>query len=262
MSSCRMASTKNAITTTMGGTVVEVKDMHMPRIFRRTCSLSFCPLHEDSTTTDVVTTTIQEDASSSKSHNLVEMEFVLSLEPSVRVLHSYYLADALGVDSSMVYKSSRRTNMAVVKDLGSYTSDTILNEIDTLNNLNNNMGLTLDQVQFVLQSHLLSNNNESGVVISWEHACLLHQYTLHKSTGRSIHGQTKVYHCPHVSNFYPTASASPSRKLLPALLSFTGYADQDRGRGCARRRRYQWFLLRRRQGSSTIRISSRQNLRR
>ncbi|KAL3758970.1 hypothetical protein ACHAWU_003041 [Discostella pseudostelligera] len=195
--------------------------------FRRTRSLSFCPLHEDTTTAAVIVLDSKSSSSTNNNNNnLVDMEFVLSLEPSVRILHSYYLADALGVDSSMVYNSKQRNHHHL--DLGSYTSDKILNEIDELNNVNNNMGLTLDQVQSILHSHLLpnnnsNNNNKSGVVVSREHACLLHQYTLHKSSGRSLRGRTKVYARPHVSNFYPSTSSS-QKKLLPASLSFTGYA--------------------------------------
>ena len=98
------------------------------RNYRRTRSLSFCDVNAPSSSTN---------------NNLVEMEFILPIVPSVRVLHSYYLADALKVDSnSMVYDYVVSSSEQLGKDvgsLGSYTSDTILNEIDTTMATNNNM---------------------------------------------------------------------------------------------------------------------------
>jgi len=179
------------------------------RNYRRTRSLSFCP---------------QVNAPSSS----MEMEFILPIDPSVRVLHSYYLADALRVDSiSMVYdyvvSSSSEQLGKDVGNLGSYTSDNILNEIDTAMATNNNdEGLTVDQVQSILQSYLPTS------MINRQHTCLLHQYTLNKASGRSIRGTTKVYNRPHVSTFYRdkwnTQQTEPNHKISAASLSFTGYA--------------------------------------
>jgi len=173
------------------------------RNYRRTRSLSFCP------------------------NNGSKMEFILPIDPSVRVLHLYYLADALKVDSnSMVYDYVVSSSEQLGKDvgsLGSYTSDTILNEIDnTMATNNNDEELTFDQVHSILQSYLPAS------MINRQHVCLLHQYTINKSSGRSIRGTTKVYNRPHVSTFYRdkwnTQQTEPNYKISAASLSFTGYA--------------------------------------
>ncbi|KAL7538096.1 hypothetical protein ACHAXR_008282 [Thalassiosira sp. AJA248-18] len=196
------------------------------RSHRRTGGLSFCPKNGSATAAA---------SESNTANNLVEMEFILSLEPSVRVLHSYYLADALGLDSSMIYEELKRASLSSMGDLGSYTSDTILNEIDRLNKANNDEGLTLDQVESIVQSHLPAS------LVDRQHLCLLHQYTLNKSPGRSIRGTTEVYDRPHVSTFYrskfPSSASNnnalatpqqqvvePNYKVPPASLTFTGYA--------------------------------------
>ena len=193
--------------------------------FRRTRGLSFCPKNGSTDKTSI--------KSKSNNNNLMEMEFILPLEPSVRVLHSYYLADAFGVDSSMIYEEGgfKNNNNNLGYDFGSYTSDTILNEIDTLNSEEGNEGLTLDQVHSIVKSHLpMSMNN-----VNRQHLCLLHQYTLNKSSGRSIRGTTMVYDQPHVSTFYKGKYPSSSNNnnalamntqqgLTPASLTFTGYA--------------------------------------
>ena len=196
------------------------------RNFRRTRGLSFCP---NNGSTDA-----PSSGSKVKKNNLVEMEFILSLGPTP-VLHSYYLADALGLDSSMVYDdeeaNAKHKKELFQGDIGTYTSDTILNEIDTLMRVNDGEGLMLDQIQSILESHL------PPTLVDRQHACLLHQYTLNKSSGRSIRGTTMVYDRPHVSTFYRSKFPSsnnalaaisgqiePNYKVPPASLTFTGYA--------------------------------------
>mmetsp|Transcript_15870 Transcript_15870/g.34334 ORF Transcript_15870/g.34334 Transcript_15870/m.34334 type:complete len:638 (+) Transcript_15870:325-2238(+) len=130
----------------------------------------------------------------------------------------------------MLDSNRRASGLSSVGDLGTYTSDTMLKEIDSLNKASNDEGLSLDQVQSILKSHLPMS------LIDPQHLCLLHQYTLNKSSGRSIRGTTKVYDRPHVSTFYRSKYASPKNSLAilqqvepnyqipPASLTFTGYA--------------------------------------
>lgn len=186
--------------------------------FRRTRGLQFCP------TNAVIATT--KSNNKKKKKNLVEMEFILPLEPSVRVLHSYYLADALRLQSSMVYEDSKSNN-AEVGYLGSYTADRILTEIDNAladTNGHDDDGLTIDQVKSIVKSYLPIS------MINVQHICLLHQYTLNKESGRSIRGTTKVYKQPHVSSFYRDKVSSQeveetnNYQIAPASLTFTGYA--------------------------------------
>ncbi|KAL9186020.1 hypothetical protein ACHAXT_005258 [Thalassiosira profunda] len=173
------------------------------RNFQRTGGLSFCPTNADA-----------PPVTERSNDKLVELEFILPLKPSVRVLHSYYLADALGVDSSMVYED--------VNYLGSYESDKIMNEVDELLAANEGEGLMLDQIESIVRSHLPS------IPVDRQHLCLLHQYSLNKYSGRSIRGTTKVYKEPHVSTFYrskhDTAEREPNYGMPPASLTFTGYA--------------------------------------
>jgi len=184
------------------------------REYRRTAGLSFCPVAHLITSSSAAV----NDNTSTPSNNLEDVEFLLPLDPSVRVLHSYYLADALGVESSMVYEDP------AAEFLGSYGSDVILKDIDLLSDEQP----TLGQVKHVLESHLPSS------LVNNEHACLLHQYALNKATGRSIRGTTKVYKRPHVSTFYrnkfPSHSVSafgkPVPKAAPAPVSFTGFATK------------------------------------
>eukprot|EP00985_Skeletonema_marinoi_P027380 scaffold22381_cov139-Skeletonema_marinoi.AAC.8 len=186
------------------------------REYRRTDGLSFCPVAHLITSPAI--TAAVDDSTSTSSNNLEDVEFLLALDPSVRVLHSYYLADALGVESSMVYEDP------AAELLGSYGSDVILKDIDLLSGEEP----TLDQVKHILESHLPSS------LVDNEHACLLHQYALNKATGRSIRGTTKAYVRPHVSTFYRSkfpshsvaAFGKPAAKVGPAPLSFTGFATK------------------------------------
>eukprot|EP00970_Alexandrium_tamarense_P018238 scaffold13324_cov206-Alexandrium_tamarense.AAC.8 len=188
------------------------------RSYRRTRGLKFCPTQHVA----LSNTKSQHDL-----FNLVDMEFILPLEPSVRILHSYYLGDALGVDSSMVHEDVKLNNGKLLRELGSYDSDAILREIDALYaSNNNNEGLALEQIISILQSYLPQS------LINPHHSCLLHQYTQNKASGRSIRGVTKVYDQPHVSTFYrgkfnsgnPIATVEPNYKVPPASLTFTGFA--------------------------------------
>lgn len=183
------------------------------REYRRTAGLSFCPVAPM-----ISSSTAAAVDDENTSTNLEDVEFLLALDPSVRVLHSYYLADALGVESSMVYEDP------AAAFLGSYGSDVILKDIDQLSG----EAPTLDQIKHVLESHLPSS------LVDNEHACLLHQYALNKATRRSIRGTTKVYVRPHVSTFYrskfPSNSVAPfgkpEPKAAPAPLTFTGFATK------------------------------------
>ena len=196
------------------------------RAYRRTAGLSFCPIGHliTSSFSDVAVddSTSTTTTSSTSSTNLEDVEFLLALDPSVRVLHSYYLADALGVESAMVYEDP------AAEFLGSYGSDVILKDIDSLSSEDEEV--TLDQVKHVLESHLPSS------LVNNEHSCLLHQYALNKGTGRSIRGTTKVYIRPHVSTFYrgkfPSSNSvaavrnKSTPKVGPASLVFTGFATK------------------------------------
>ncbi|KAL7521830.1 hypothetical protein ACHAWX_006515 [Stephanocyclus meneghinianus] len=184
--------------------------------FRRTAGLTFC------------TPTVMDVDGVSQSqinYGLIDLEFILPLDPSVRVLHSYYLGDALGLDSSFVYEN--------VDIFGNFQSDLILKEIDAVYDQERNAdeGLTVEQVRSVLQYHL------GDGLVNDEHACLLQQYTAHKLSGRSIRGRTKVYKRPHVSTFYRNRHASAiesalsistesHEKISPASLTFTGFATK------------------------------------
>lgn len=178
------------------------------RNWRRTRGLSFCPTNGPS-----------EDASPSSSpENLAEMEFILPLDPGVRVLHALYLGDALGSDSGMVYDEWHAgLGQYGWGDLGSYGSDAILNEMDDLMEASGGEGLMLEQVESVVRSRLPESS------VDRQHLCLLHQYALNKSSGRSVRGTTKVYERPHVSTFY-RRNGNQRTSVPPASLSFTGYA--------------------------------------
>lgn len=174
--------------------------------FRRTADLKFCS-HDVSEI-------------SQRANNLVDLDFIIPLDPSVRVLHSYYLSDALGLDSSFVYDK--------VDTFGSFDSDVILKEIGEQNDVDGDEGLSLEQVRSILESHLDKD------LVNDEHVCLLQQYTANKHSERSIRGKTKAYDQPHVSSFYrdklPSTALSTSRgpdaKLMPASLTFTGFATK------------------------------------
>ncbi|KAL9186055.1 hypothetical protein ACHAXT_005293 [Thalassiosira profunda] len=146
------------------------------RSYKRTGGLSFCPTNADAP--PVPETSIDK---------LVELEFILPLKPSVRVLHSYYLADALGVDSSMVYED--------VNYLGSYESDKIMNEVDELLTANEGEGLMLDKIESIVRSHLPS------IPVYKEP----HVSTFYRSR-------------------HDTAEKEPNYGMPPASLTFTGYA--------------------------------------
>ncbi len=184
------------------------------REYRRTAGLSFCPVAPHLMGSSTFGADVDDKNTPT---NLEDVEFLLALDPSVRVLHSYYLADALGVESSMVYEDPSAAF------LGGYGSDVILESIDLLSG-----EATLDQVRHVLESHLPSS------LVDNEHACLLHQYALNKATRRSIRGTTKVYVRPHVSTFYrskfPSNSVAPfgkpEPKAAPAPITFTGFATK------------------------------------
>jgi len=175
--------------------------------FRRTADLRFC--------------TPMTNTGVGKNSNLVDLDFIIPLEPSVRVLHAYYLGDALGLDSSFMYDN--------VDTYGGYDSDVILKDIDDAYNQdgNENEGLSLERIQSILESHLGKS------LVNDEHACFLQQYTANKQSGRSIRGRTVAYDRPHVSSFYRTkegttsvmlASREQNSKILPASLTFTGFA--------------------------------------
>ena len=199
------------------------KDQHQARSgggherargYRRTAGLSFCPAaHLIASSASVAA----EEETITSSNNLEEVEFLLALDPSVRVLHSYYLADLLQVESAMVYEDP------AAEFLGTYGDDVILKDIDLLTS-----DVTIEDVKNVLESHL------PATLVDNEHACLLHQYALNKATRRSIRGTTKVYVRPHVSTFYrnkfpshPVAAfGKPTPKVGPAPLTFTGFATK------------------------------------
>ncbi|KAL7450062.1 hypothetical protein ACHAWC_002044, partial [Mediolabrus comicus] len=198
------------------------------RAYRRTAGLSFCPTAYITTisSSSAETDSTSSYSSSNNNNNLEEMEFLLPLEPSVRVLHSYYLADAFGVQSSLVYDDP------AAQFLGTYGSDIILKEIDdSLSLSDHDDGPTTDDIRTVLESHL------PPVLVNTEHICLLHQYAINKHTGRSIRGTTMVYKRPHVSTFYrnklPThsvnnmiATSKPESKVSAAPLTHTGFATK------------------------------------
>jgi len=211
------------------------------RNFRRTRGLSFCPTNggggddvlsfSDGAAKALSATTA--DVSDEHGLHLAEMEFILPLEPSVRVLHSYYLADALGADSSFAYDSYKGSTGDATKDLlGSYSSDGILTNIESLLDdvADGGEGPTLEQIRSIVGSYLPTS------MIDRQHSCLLHQYAINRSSGRSIRGTTRVYERPHVSTYYRSrqrASSSdnalavvvePNYKIPPASLTFTGYA--------------------------------------
>ncbi|KAL7446374.1 hypothetical protein ACHAXM_010160 [Skeletonema potamos] len=190
------------------------------RSYRRTAGLSFCPTAHLITSSAAAADDSTSSSSSSTTNNLEDVEFLLALDPSVRVLHSYYLADALGVESALVYEDPS------AQFLGTYGSDVILKDIDSLSGGDE---VTLDQVKHVIETHLPSSS-----LVDNQHACLLHQYALNKATGRSIRGTTKVYIRPHVSTFYRSkfpshsvaAVGKPAPKARPAPLIFTGFATK------------------------------------
>ncbi len=191
------------------------------RSYRRTAGLSFCPTAHLITSSSSASSATS--SSSNSNNNLEDVEFLLALDPSVRVLHSYYLADILGMESAMVYEDPTAAEF-----LGSYGSDVILKDIDSLSSGGHDE-VTLDQVKRVIEAHLPSSS-----LVDKEHACLLHQYALNKATGRSIRGTTKVYIRPHVSTFYHSkfpsnsvaAFGKPPPKARPAPLTFTGFATK------------------------------------
>lgn len=176
--------------------------------FRRTADLEFCSL-------DVSDESQNED-------NLVDLNFIIPLDPSVRVVHSYYLSDALGLDSSFVYDS--------IDAFGSFESDVILEEIDATyekDKIDGDEGLSMEQVRSILESHL------DKELVHDEHVCFLQQYTANKHSGRSFRGKTKAYDQPHVSSFYDHSSSTAlstargtDAKLIPASLTFTGFATK------------------------------------
>jgi prolyl 4-hydroxylase len=174
--------------------------------FRRTADLKFCY-------TDAFD-------SSQKAKNLVDLDFIIPLEPSVAVLHSYYLSDALGLDSSFVYDS--------VDTFGSFDSDIILKKIGAAIEEYEGEGLSTQRVRLIIESYVDSD------LVDDEHVCLLQQYAANKRSGRSIRGRTKAYDQPHVSSFYDnnvvstavSSSREASDMMTPASLTFTGFATK------------------------------------
>lgn len=173
--------------------------------FRRTADLKFC--------------SIDAFDSSQKANNLVDLDFIIPLDPSVAVLHSYYLSDALGLDTSFVYDS--------VDTFGSFYSDVILKKIE-IEQDDSEEELSMERIRSIIESHL-----DEGLVDD-EHVCLLQQYAANKRSGRSIRGKTKAYDQPHVSSFYEneivstalSSSREDSATFTPASLTFTGFATK------------------------------------
>ena len=168
--------------------------------FRATRGLSFCANHDSAT----VGATPDDD--------LVEMQFILPLKVSVRVLHSYYLADALGGDSGLAYGAETDTK-----------TNTLLAEIDHLNAAKDQNGLTLAQVQVVVRSRLSAGH------VDRQYLCLLRQYVQNVQSGRVLHGTNRVYERPHMSTVYRDGhrrdrQVEPDRSIFPAALLFSGYA--------------------------------------
>ena len=158
------------------------------RHFRRTRGLSFCPPSGD-------------PAAAARSDGLAEMEFVLPLEPSARVLHAHYLADALGVEDAA---TTRAGADAVFGCLHGAVGD--------------GEGPTLAQVRACLPAALDADP---------QHLCLLRQYASCAKSGRSLRGTAWVYERPELSTFYRDGKdrrPDDEGPVLPASLSFTGYA--------------------------------------
>ena len=189
------------------------------------------------------------------------MEFILPLDPGVRVLHYHYLADALGVDDASAL-------VVAGEDGGTSSYGGMLEEIDALplyvdddddESANDGAGgdaTLLERIGSILDSRLptmASSSSSSSRRYSHagrrQHLCLLRQYALNRKSGRSVRGTTMVYVRPHVSTYYrggndngvSTSSSSfssskddalsvisrrvePNYKIPPASLSFTGYA--------------------------------------
>jgi hypothetical protein len=79
----------------------------LTRDFRRTRGLNFCPPPSPPLSRDVDRLDDFDINDEDDDNHLVKMEFILPLDPGLRVLHYYYLADALMIDdpSSLVATS-------------------------------------------------------------------------------------------------------------------------------------------------------------
>ncbi|KAL7554243.1 hypothetical protein ACHAWF_017661 [Thalassiosira exigua] len=149
----------------------------------------------------------------SDGYRLKEMEFILSLTPSARVLHAYYIADAYKTNAAHPYDER--------PELGTYASDSILNDIDGLIEEKGGEGLMLDEVRAAVEEHLPED------LVDEQHLCLLHQYALNKPSGRSLRGTTKYYDRPTILEFYPPHKRNAygrNGKMSEAHVSYTGYA--------------------------------------
>ena len=229
--------------------------------FRRTRGLNFCgdlstPIKENvwssNDTANKRGNAIAVDINNHH-HQLVKMEFLLPIDPGIRVMHYHYLADALGINdvSSLI---------PTQKDEGDGGwADEILHDIDTTIFVNDFVSsgkskedfeaeaavTIIERIGKILDIHMPLFPPSSDIGRE-QHICLLHQYALNRVSGRSIRGSTMVYIRPHVSTFYrdnnnvgstlndkggggvmlssAVQSSRPSYNAIPASLSFTGYA--------------------------------------
>ena len=236
---------------------------HLAKSFRRTRGLNFCgdsstpstSVEEYDMSSNDTANKRSNDAivdSNNNHHQLVKMEFLLPIDPGMRVMHYHYLADALGINdvSSLI---------PTQKDEGDGGwADEILHDIDTTIFVNDFVSSgkskedfeaeaaipIIERIGKILDIHIPLFPPSSDIGRE-QHICLLHQYALNRVSGRSIRGSTMVYIRPHVSTFYrdnnnvgstlndkgggvmlssAVQSSRANYNIIPASLSFTGYA--------------------------------------
>jgi hypothetical protein len=211
----------------------------LARDYMRTRGLDFCSIPSSSSSSSRISNTIAND----NHHHLTSMEFILPLDPGVRVLNYHYLADALGMrDASELVPGGEYDGM--LDEIHALVVD---KKGDVATTMDDKSMLHLEsRIESILDARLprppssYASDHYSRVG-KRQHLCLLRQYALNAHTGRSIRGSTLVYDRPHVSTYYrdgknddsmgedalsviSSGRIEPNYKVPPSSLTFTGFA--------------------------------------
>jgi prolyl 4-hydroxylase len=230
----------------------------LAKSFRRTRGLNFCgdssaPSKQEYDWSSNDTTNKRSNNgnidNSNNHHHLVKMEFLLPIDPGIRVMHYHYLADALDINdvSSLIIDGDGSWADEILLDIDTTIIDNnFISSGKSKEDLEAQASLTImEQISKILDVHIPLFPPTSDIGRT-QHICLLHQYVLNKVSGRSIRGSTMVYIRPHVSTYYrnnnnvdstlndneggviflssAVQSSQPNYNIPPASLSFTGYA--------------------------------------
>ena len=159
-------------------------------------------------------------------HHLETMEFILPLDPGVRVLHYLYLGDALGVGDASELAANGGKYDEMLEEVGALLPAGDGGDVGPAGDGAGSGGAAtdadatlLERIGSILDSRLpAAPSHRHPRDGRRQHLCLLRQYALNRRSGRSVRGTTMVYVRPHVSTYYrggndsgvPSSSSSSS----------------------------------------------------